>query len=39
MIIGIICAGDREVAPFLNELRETAIVDKAMLNENCNKTG
>jgi len=39
MIIGIICAGDREVAPFLNELQEAAIVDKARLKFHVGKIG
>ncbi|MFI3284920.1 MAG: 5'-methylthioadenosine/S-adenosylhomocysteine nucleosidase [Erysipelotrichaceae bacterium] len=31
MKIGIICAGDREVAPFLPMIKESSITEKAML--------
>lgn len=31
MKIGILCAGDREVAPFLDELKEPVTTEKAML--------
>ena len=31
MRVGILCAGDREVAPFLESLREDAVTEKAML--------
>ena len=31
MRVGILCAGDREVAPFLESLRDDAVTEKAML--------
>lgn len=31
MKIGIICAGDRELKPFLTDIAETSVVEKAML--------
>lgn len=31
MRVGILCAGDREVAPFLESLRENTVTEKAML--------
>lgn len=30
--IGIICAGDSELEPFLKRLKQTAIMEKAMLS-------